>query len=154
MCANRSRNSRVGLQKPVLLAHEDHVLEAAGLGRGALFLLAHEHQFLMGDLRVVIALVPVGQDHVVDIDPGLGHQRGGAAARDVRVVRMRHDDQAGLDALPVNRLPFLFLFSHSLLPRVKKKPVRTPSVPTGSATRPPCRRHGAAQGIGHMSSAA
>ena len=54
-------------QLPVLVAQEEHVLHAQDLRRGALLLLTDRRQLLRRHVRVVAALVAVGQDQVVEL---------------------------------------------------------------------------------------
>ena len=54
----------IGLQKTILLAHENHFLHAQDPRRRPLLLHAALHQFGNGDAEVVVALVAIGEHDV------------------------------------------------------------------------------------------
>src|SRR5216683_3708819 len=100
-----ARVARVGIDRghrrlanrkvAVLVTQELHLLDAEDLRRRELLLLPDRGELGILLLGILTALRAVGDDHVGDLRPALGHLRHRAPRAELRVVGMRrHDEHA------------------------------------------------------------
>ena len=84
------------LQGAVMIAQENHLVDATFAGRGALFILAQRGQALFRHAFDVTARVAAGNQHVDYLRAGLAPGRRRAADAKIGIVGVSVDDQRAL----------------------------------------------------------